>query len=322
MTPNSPWNDLAPGDARRVSSDGTFDFFWVVLDIGKIGLMLKLSRDHKRRPRLPKLKNLSMSYRAVTDGEALVIGLSDSSQMEIFETLCRDVVEAGEAGRNPGEALSRAVQRTHRWYHLLRGGGDRGLTVEEQRGLVGELAFLRDLSAGIGPEAAIEAWKGPTNSAKDFELIRCCIEIKTRRPGANPALGISSENQLADVDGGRLFLRAVNVASAVLPDGDSLHDHVSMTAKVFRQHGDALLSWENAIVATGYDPNNDYAERRWALGSVADYEVVDGFPRIVPPLAGGVGNVRYAVSLDACEPFKLSGDLLEAIQRGLKDERS
>ena len=322
MKPNSPWNDLASGDARRVNSEGNFDFFWVVLDIGKIGLMLKLPRDHKGRPRLPKLKNLSMSYRVVTDGEALVIGLSDFSQMEIFETLCRDVVEAGEAGRSLGEALSRAVQRTHRWYHLLRGGGDRGLTVEEQRGLVGELAFLRDLSAGIGPEAAIEAWKGPTNSAKDFELIGCCIEIKTRRPGANPVLAISSENQLADVDGGRLFLRAVNVASAVLPDGDNLHDHVSKTAEVFKHCGDALLSWENAIVATGYDPNNDYDERRWALGSVADYEVLDGFPRIVPPLAGGVGNVRYAVSLDACEPFNLSSDLLEAIQRGLKDERS
>lgn len=322
MKPNSPWNDLASGDARRVSSEGKFDFFWVAIDIGKVGLMLKLSLDHRRRPRLPKLKNLSMSYRVVTDGEALVIGLSDSSQIEIFETLCLDVIEAGEAGHDPSEALSRAVQRTHRWYHLLRGGGDRGLTVEEQRGLVGELAFLRELSSSIGPETAVEAWTGPANAAKDFELIGCCIEIKTRRPGANPVLGISSENQLADVDGGRLFLRTVNVASAVLPDGYSLHDHVSMTAEVFKQCGDALLSWENAIISTGYDPNNDYDERRWALGSVADYEVLDGFPRIVPPLAGGVGNVRYAVSLDACEPFKLSGDLLEAIQRGLKDERS
>ena len=322
MKASNPWADLTSDIAKRVNSKGNFDFFWVIFGADMIGLMFKLPPDHKGRPRLPKLKNLSMSYRVVADGEAMVIGLNDTSQIEIFETLCRDVIDAGEAGRNPGEALSRAVQRTHRWYHLLRGGGDRGLTVEEQRGLVGELAFLRDLSDCIGPEAAIEAWKGPTNSAKDFELIRCCIEIKTRRPGANPVLGISSENQLADVDGGRLFLRAVNVASAVLPDGDSLHDHVSMTAEVFKQCGDALLSWENAIVATGYDPSNDYDERRWALGSAVDYEVVDGFPRIVPPLAGGVDNVKYTVSLDACEPFKLSDDLLEVIRGELKDERS
>ena len=53
---------------------------------------------------------------------------------------------------------------------------------------------------------------------------------------------------------------------------------------------------------------------------MSDYEVTEGFPRISAPLAPGVENVRYAIALDACEPFKLEGDLIEVIRGGLDHE--
>ena len=271
-------------------------------------------------PRLPKLKNLVASFCPVSGGSAYVLGLKEKSQIEIFETLCRDVVEAGEAGADRDEALSRAIQRTRRWYHLLRGGKSNGLSVEEQRGLVGELAFLRELVSALGPDTAIEAWTGPTGSAKDFELIGSCVEVKARRVAAKPFVAISSEDQLADVEGSRLCLRVVNVASAVLPEGQSLHDHVRITAEMFEENGTAFEAWEEALYSTEYDTENDYDDRRWLLGATIDYEVTEGFPRISTPLAPGVENVRYAISLDACEPFKLEDDLLDVIRGGLEHE--
>ena len=108
-------------------------------------------------------------------------------------------------GLNREAALSMTLQRTKRWHYLLQGGKTGGLTVEEQRGLVGELAFLRDLVTELGPRTAIEAWTGPSGSAKDFELINSCIEVKGHRAAANPSISISSENQLADVEGARVF---------------------------------------------------------------------------------------------------------------------
>ena len=270
--------------------------------------------------RLPKLKNLVASFRPVLGGTAFVLGLKERSQVEIFETLCRDVVEAGEAGTDRDEALSRALQRTRRWYHLLRGGKTNGLSVEEQRGLVGELAFLRDLVSAFGPDTAIEAWTGPTGSAKDFELIGSCVEVKARRVAAKPFVAISSEDQLADVEGSRLCLRVVNVASAVLPEGQSLHDHVRMTAEMFEEDGAAFEAWEETLYSTGYDPENSYDDRRWLLGAATDYEVKEGFPRISAPLAPGVENVRYSIALDACEPFKLEGDLIDVIRKGIENE--
>lgn len=320
MTPRDPWEKLQPDDAKRVDVEGRFDFFWVVLEVGMPGLMLRLSNPPQPLPRLPKLKNLVGSFRPVSGGSAFVLGLKERSQVEIFETLCRDVVAAGETGENGDEALSRALQRTRRWHHLLRGGRSGGLTVEEQRGLVGELAFLRELVSALGPETAIEAWTGPTGSAKDFEIIGTCVEVKARRVAAKPFVTISSEDQLADVEGSRLCLRVINVASAVLPEGQSLHDHVRMTANLFEEEGSAFEAWEEALYSTGYDPENDYDDRRWLLGAATDYEVEEGFPRISAPLAPGVENVRYSISLDTCGPFKLEGDLIDVVRKGLENE--
>lgn len=320
LKPRDPWERLDPDEAKRVDVEGRFDFFWVVLDAGMPGLMLKLPGLPQPLPRLPKLKNLVASFRPVLGGSAFVLGLRERSQVEIFETLCRDVVEAGEAGADRDEALARALQRTRRWYHLLRGSKSRGLSAEEQRGLVGELAFLRELVSAFGPDTAIEAWTGPTGSAKDFELIGSCVEVKARRVAAKPFVAISSEDQLADVEGSRLYLRVVNVASAVLPEGQSLHDHVRMTAEMFEVDGTAFEAWEETLYSTGYDPENDYDGRRWLLGAATDYEVKEGFPRISVPLAPGVENVRYAIALDVCGPFKLEGNLIDVIRKGLEHD--
>ncbi len=320
MKPRDPWEKLGPDDAKRVDVEGRYDFFWVVLETGIPGLMLRLPSLPQPIPRLPKLKNLVASFRPVSGGSAFVLGLKERSQVEIFETLCRDVVKAGEAGEDREDALSRALQRTRRWYHLLRGGRSGGLSVEEQRGLIGELALLRDLLSVFGPETAIEAWTGPTGSAKDFELIGTCIEVKSRRVAAKPFVAISSEDQLADVERSRLFLHVVNVVSAVLPEGQSLHDHVRITAELFEEEGGAFEAWEEALYSTGYDPENDYDDRCWLLGVATNYEVIEGFPRISSPLLPGVEHARYSISLDACEPFKLEGDLIEVVRKGLEHE--
>ena len=314
MNPLEPWKQLAPGDARRVSSKGKFDFFWVVLEGGMPGLMLRVPSFPEPAPRLPRLKNLVLSFRTVEGGGAFVIGLKERSQAEIFETLCLDVVSAGEAAESRDDALSRAIQRTRRWHHLLRGGRSDGLSVEEQRGLVGELAFLRELATELEPGAAIESWKGPTGSAKDFEFIGACVEIKTLRSAAKPHVTISSEDQLADVEGSRVFLTVTNVASAVSPEGLSLHDHVRMTAELFEVADDAFDAWEEAMYSTGYDPENDYDGRRWQLGSSTVFEVIEGFPRVSTPLPSGVEHVRYTLALDACAPFTLDGNLLDIIR--------
>ncbi|MCF7502237.1 MULTISPECIES: PD-(D/E)XK motif protein [Vibrio] len=311
---SSPWKDLDLSNARRVNNSGQFDFFWVVVEGGMPGLMLRLPIEPIAKLKLPELKHLLVNFRLISGRWAFVLALKESSQGELFETLCRDVVEAGENASNLDEALAKVIQRTKRWHHLLRSGRTEGLTVEEQQGLVGELAFLRELSVNFGVEMAIGAWKGPFGAPKDFELIGCCVEIKTRRSASTSVISISSADQLANCDGGRLFLNVTNAESAIVPEGTTLHDFVALTDSLFKEDCDTYMKWEDALYSTGYDPLNKYDDRRWLIRSTTYFEVVDGFPRIQYPLPLGVQNARYSISLDACAPFKLNNNIIECIR--------
>ena len=310
MMPNKTdvWSNLTADLGQRVDAASKFDFFWAILEDDSPALVLFLPTGTTEVENLPKLKQIDVQFRSL-DKRAFVLRLIDHAQKEPFLTMCLDIFRAAEVAETVELALNRAIRRTRRWHFLLKGGKPQGLSTEEQRGLVGELIFLRELSDKIGPAAAIEAWKGPEGSSKDFEFPHCCIEIKARRGAAKPYVRISSEDQLTNVEGGSLFLRVYNVDSAVLPDGHTLHDHVALTAECFEENDWAYAQWQDLIDATGYAPEDDYHNRRWIVGLTRTFEVADGFPRIAGPIPEGVNNLNYAIALNACENFLTTNEM-------------
>ncbi len=313
---NDPWKGLQIGDAKRVESKGRHDFFWVRLEKDLPGLMLEFSDVVDPRPKLPTLASLEIDFRSLEKGVALVFGLKEKKpdQIEVFRAFCRNIVSSGEAAPDERLALLEVVRQANRWHYLLRSGSSRGLSVEEQRGLIGELAFLQELVGCLGPQKAIEAWKGPLGAPKDFELLHGCVEIKTRRSASKPFVSISSEFQLSDVHDARLFLRVTEVSSSVSPSGTSLHDLVNETARLFQTDPHVVNLWDQSLIASGYDANDKYDDRNWKIGDSMDFEITEGFPRVVPPLPFGVSNIKYSLSLDACREFAVA-DLFGKIAR-------
>lgn len=316
MTTNEmPWTGLAAGgvDARRVDREGLRDFFWWLSEDDAPALLLRMAPETEQRHPLPKVAGLDIRYRDIPGGEALVIRLRELEQVDIFETLCRDVVAAGEAGRSNQDALDHSIRRTLRWHHLLRTGRLNLLRPEEQRGLIGELHCLLRLVELFGARAAVDSWKGPERAAKDFELPIGCVEVKTRRGAARPYVQIASEDQLADVPDGGLFLRICDVNAAIKPDGKTLTELVREADSVFRLADmESHAIWENALAATGFDFEDDYSEHRWTMGRVMHFRVGHGFPRITPPVPDGVKGVKYSISIEACRPFELPDADFEA----------
>ena len=313
---DDPWHGLSPGsiDARRVSHEGKQDFFWIMSGLGEPGLLLRLATGTEEPKPLPKLRNLDIAIRDVEHGRALIILLKDGEQRELFAGLCEDIVSAAEAASDNQDALVRAVRRMMRWHHLLRGGRGDLLSLDEQRGLLGELQFLRRLVDLIGPRAAIEAWRGPAGASKDFELAGILVEVKARRGAARPYVQISSEDQLSDVPGARLFLVVSAVDAAIKPSGLTLTDHVRAAEKIFLDADtESFVLWDEAIHAAGFDHDDDYSERRWNIGPTTDYEVEGEFPRLVTPLRPGVSSVRYSMSLDACADHRFEDGKLDKL---------
>lgn len=299
-----PWKGMSFDQARRVDRDGKQDFFWAVVENDSPALVLFLKEDTEQVRPLPGIRSLDVRYGKVRSSTALLIVLREAEQADLFATLCRDIVIAGEAAVDNDDALKCALMRTLRWHHLLRGGRSDRLSLEEQRGLIGELQFLELLCEHSTPRAVIESWKGPEGAAKDFELHKLHVEVKARRGAARPHVNISSEDQLADVEGADLFLRVQDVDAAVRPQGMTLTDYVKRCDQIFRVPDlSAYQLWENALMATGFLWEHDYSDRRWTVGKAKTFEVRDEFPRIPVPVPTGVMNLKYAIALDSCMPY-------------------
>ena len=306
---DTPWSGLEVGkiDTRRVDAHGKWDLFWAVMPRADAALVLQLSALPSPLPDLPKLQNLDVSFQTLPGGPILFVRLRDSSQLGLFETLCRDVVAAAGEATTEAEALDRVIGRTFRWHRLLRGGGLNVLSPEEQKGLIGELRVLSWLMEGLGAKAAVASWTGPSGAPKDFELPGDCIEVKARRTAAQPHVKISNEFQLADVADHRLWLAVIAVDRVQPPLGQSLSGLVDdLSARILASNPGALMDWELHLADAGYDPSHSYDQWRWVSSDPQYHRVVDGFPRIASPVPQGVSSVSYSLALSAIAPFAVT----------------
>lgn len=303
---DTPWSGLEAGkvDTRRVDASARWNWFWAVMPRADVALVLQLPNLPEPIPDLPKLRNLEIRFQTLPGGPILYIRLKDSAQLELFETLCRDVIVAGELGNTEAEALERAIGRTFRWHYLLRSGRTETLAEEGQKGLIGEIEVLKLLIANLGAKTAVEAWTGPSGAPKDFELKADCIEVKAKRGASQPFVKISNEHQLADVPGRRLWLGVIAVDKVQPPHGRTLTEYVKeVTELLERTEPSAMMDWEMHLADAGYDVLHDYSPWRWIVAPPEFHSVTESFPRIITPVPLGVSGVTYALALSACIPF-------------------
>ena len=304
---DTPWSGLEVGktDTRRVSASARWNWFWAVMPRLDAALVLRMNELPDPVPTLPKLKNLEIRFQTLMEGPIFYVRLKDHAQLELFQTLCRDVIAAGEIAQTESEALARAIARTFRWHYLLRGGKLETLSENDQKGLIGEIEILKLLITTLGAKSALAAWTGPKGAPKDFEMRADCIEVKARRGASKPFLKISNEHQLSEVTGRRLWLSVLAVDKAQPPHGKTLTDYHHEVTGLLEQAAPALIDeWGLRIADAGLDPFDDYSPWRWIASPADFYLVDDDFPRLATPVPIGVTGVSYSLALSACAPFK------------------
>lgn len=318
-----PWAEITPpaesaSVSSRRASFGKWNLFWALDVAGHCLLLLRCGAEIGARERLPRIRGLEVERR--TSGRSstcwLVLRLMDREQRSLFHRLCVDIIGVTEKAETEEAAAAAFLGRTWRWHRLLTRGRDGRLSDQEQKALLAEITVLkRHLFPRIGAPAAVRAWQGPLGAPKDFEIGAVCVEAKARRGASAPHVEVSSPHQL-DTDGiEALFLYVLDVA-VVLDEatpGETITEAVSAVLhEIARQDHRTLALFEDRLSAAGFDPDDDYTDRRWARGKERLYAVRPEFPRIVPSMIPeGLDRVRYRLSLPALEPFRLDPATLQ-----------
>jgi hypothetical protein len=239
------------------------------------------------------------------DGRSTVeLRLTDPAAMDVFTALAVDVAETTAAAGDDQTAVRAFVGRFSRWMQLLQ-RAPQGLTGERQRGLFGELWFIRErLAPAVGPDDGIATWQAPGGVPHDFQAATGSVEIKTSAANQPQVVRVNGERQLDETGTPVLYL--VHLSLDVHRDsGETLPEMVAgVRSLVAGGRGQPLF--EDRLLASGYADLHTplYAHTGYTLRQSSAFLVGDGFPRIVErDLPDGVGAVHYKLAIAACAPF-------------------
>lgn len=259
---------------------------------------------------LPTFKSLATSSSADEAGVRAVVELADDSLRDVFTALASDVAQHVASAHGPEAGVQALVQRLGRWRRLMEPDSGGGMTLDERRGLFGELLVLEmAIGQGVPPATALEAWVGPLEAHQDFQCPTVAIEVKTTSTKQPQAVTISSERQLDSTGTPRLLLVHVSLDERKQGPGISLPAQIATVRDLL---GPALEGAFDALTtACGWLPGSGdrYPSPVYTQRGLTAYDVVEGFPRLTEAdCPAGVGDVRYLIQLGAVHEFEVDLD--------------
>jgi hypothetical protein len=318
MSGQNPWADITPGqdgesvNSRRADPGHPLEFFWARDNAGRYLFLFRCSSNVATDLRVPNFAGIEIFLENLSSGGGLVrLVLLDGEQIDIFRTICRDLMRATErvSVANAEQAVTLILTRLRRWQDLLKISGQRGLSKQAQLGLFGELVFLRDLfMKNLPVHEAVAAWRGPMGAEQDFGYTDWLFEIKSQLTTSDQALIISSLSQL-DTGSGNIILchQTFSVGSEHDAGVVTLRSLVANLRSTIRD-SDPLAGdlFQTALLEAGYSDKDEYGELHY-MGLVrCMFRVEDSFPRLVPTAVPvGISDVRYQINISACMEFEV-----------------
>ena len=292
-------------------------FVGVELSSRRRAMLLQLPPASIPQRRLwPRCKGLEAFAIQMKENTFFGVALKEPRHGDVFTALSEDLARRMSDVETPTEQVRSFVGQLARWQKFLSASLE-GLSEEVQRGLWGELHFLREhLIPALGT-VAVAGWRGPMQAHQDFQLENVAVEVKTTLAKQPQVVRVTSERQLDDSNWAALFLYVIAL-DVRQGGGETL---VSMVATLrIKLTGDAAAQeqFEDALLAVGYLDNHAelYAERGYVIRSQKAFRVKQEFPRLLERhLPVGVGDVSYGLTVGACESFNVD---FEAVVAALK----
>lgn len=261
---------------------------------------------------IPKLKNYRFKgveiYTLPIVAENKIefyIYLLDNELKDIFSLFIQNILQDIEPIVTESEAITKTLNVVSKWKKLFDKINFNGLSLEQQKGLIGELLFLNYLLNNEKTSGnAVNAWTGSEMEfqAKDFTLGSVGIEIKFTS-SKQPRIKVSNERQLDAENLSNLFL-VLYSTEALKDNGISLNSLVAQTRQAISTDEERNI-FNAKLQLNGYfDEDDEHYGRMYSLKKTFVFSVTSEFPKIVKnKLPLGIYDTSYSVEISAVENF-------------------
>ena len=231
--------------------------------------------------------------------------LQDSEFAEVFLRLADDMHARSAEAMNERVAIDRVSVVIDEWRRLLKARPSGVLSMEELRGLIGELwLILYYFSKDRSLDAAIEGWLGPLGLPQDFWYADDGYsEAKSIGPSTT-RIKIASERQLDASDLDLIVLLVGNTDE----QSSGAVNLPTLTVRVQAAIADSAGTdghFQERLTRLGVDLRHALYQETWfVVSQVTHYDVRADFPAIrASSLTPGIDRVSYQIDLAAIDEF-------------------
>lgn len=310
---------LAPQIARRIPSRSTVPLFLATdFKRGIRMLYVKLENDHQVvTDNLPRFRGMDISLLITSIGEFknqefLKFTQSIPNTDNIFELVISDVCDKIVQLQNVKNINSLLIRVISEWKIFFDKQESKILSLSSQKGLVGELYFLKDyLFSKYTFVESLLFWTGPEKSNHDFQIISVAIEVKTTSGKQHKKFTISSEKQLDSTGLEHLYLSLFSLNLHSNMPERTLPVLIQEIYSLLQNDPIATFQFQLKLIKYGYD--NRYADKYligFSLFDMKFFAVTGEFPRLQPnDLPNGVGDLTYSIVVAACSEFEVKTEI-------------
>ncbi len=269
--------------------------------------------DETQWNKLKDIKIETLSDERDKSKKFLLILLLNKQHKDIFSTLCEDLIFGVSEVSAEQTLVEKLLERLDKWQSLFEKVGKQGLSDESQRGLYGEIYFLRFfLSNTIDKNYCLKSWLGPEKAIQDFQNSNWAVEVKTTHGNNHQKIHINSERQLDDSIIQKIFLFHLSLDIRV-GNGESLNILIDEVSELLNDNTMASNIFKLKLLESGYYDIHKllYNERGYTIRQENLYRVSGNFPRITEnQIPIGVGDVRYSIVLSESEEWRINHQTL------------
>jgi hypothetical protein len=274
--------------------------------------------DETQWNRLKDIKIETLTDEKDKSKKFLLILLLNKQHKDIFSTLCEDLIFGVSEMSTELTLVEKLLERLAKWQSLFEKIGKQGLSDEVQRGLYGEIYFLRFFLSSVSDKNyCVKSWLGPEKSIQDFQYSNWAVEVKTTHGNNHQKIHITSERQLDDTIIEKIFLYHLSL-DVRIGNGESLNILIEDVSELLTDNTIGSNLFKLKLLESGYYDIHKplYDERGYSIRQENLYRVSGNFPRITEnKIPIGVGDVRYSIVLSESEEWRINHEtLLEDIK--------